>query len=227
MARGLAGELTIALPKGRILEGTLALFHRLGFDCQTLAAESRRLVVPFPEKGVRFLLLRGADIPTYVEYGAADMGVVGKDVLLEQQKDIYEPLDLKFGFCRLVVARPQEPRRSPDVCTWSNIKVATKFPRLTAEHFTKKGIQVEIIALGGAVELAPLVGLSDLVVDLVQTGRTLRENGLVEVEEILQSTARLVVNRASQKTKYEPIMQLIQAIRSSLTPCEASDGAPR
>jgi ATP phosphoribosyltransferase len=206
----------MALPRGRTLEGALTLLQGIGFDCQVLANESRRLLIEFPERRVRFLLLRGADIPTYVEYGAADMGIVGKDILLEQQKDIYEPLDLKFGFCRLVVAQPAQRQRPMDALHWSNIKVATTFPRLTEAHFNRKGIQVEIIYLGGAVELAPLVGLSDLVVDLVQTGRTLRENGLIEVEEIVQSTARLVVNRASQKTKYEPIMQMIQQIRAGL-----------
>lgn len=217
MAAGLAGGLTIALPKGRTLEGALALLKKLGFDDQELADESRRLIVNFPERQVRFLLLRGTDIPTYVEYGAADMGIVGKDILLEQQKDIYEPLDLKFGFCRLVVAQPKDRQQTQNALHWSNLKVATKFPRLTEEHFNRKGVQVEIIYLGGAVELAPLVGLCDVVVDLVQTGRTLRENGLIEVEEILQSTARLVVNRASQKTKYEPVMQLIQQMRSYLS----------
>lgn len=216
MTAGLAGGITIALPKGRTLEGALALLKRIGFDCQALD-EGRKLILDFPERQVRFLLLRGSDVPTYVEYGAADMGIVGKDILLEQQKDIYEPLDLKFGFCRLVVAQPRECQHTANALHWSNLKVATKFPRLTEEHFNRKGVQVEIIYLGGAVELAPLVGLSDLVVDLVQTGRTLQENGLIEVEEILQSTARLVVNRASQKTRYEPITQFIQQIRAYLS----------
>lgn len=216
MAGGFTGGLTIALPKGRVLDDSLALLKKIGFDCQPLE-EGRKLILDFPERRVRFLLLRGADVPTYVEYGAADMGIVGKDILLEQQKDIYEPLDLKFGFCRLVVAQPQERPRTPNALHWSNLKVATTFPRLTEEHFNRKGIQVELIYLGGAVELAPLVGLSDVIVDLVQTGRTLQENGLVEVEEIVQSTARLVVNRASQKTKYELVMQLIQQMRAYLT----------
>jgi len=216
MAAGLAGGVTIALPKGRTLEGALTLLKKIGFDCQALD-EGRKLILDCPERQVRFLLLRGSDVPTYVEYGAADMGIVGKDILLEQEKDIYEPLDLKFGFCRLVVAQPRERQHTDNALHWSNLKVATKFPRLTEEHFNRKGVQVEIIYLGGAVELAPLVGLSDVVVDLVQTGRTLQENGLIEVEEILRSTARLVVNRASQKTKYEPIMQLIQQIRAYLS----------
>lgn len=212
----MAGGLTIALPKGRVLEGALALLKKVGLDCQGLD-EGRKLILELPERQVRFLLLRNSDVPTYVEYGAADIGIVGKDVLLEQQKDIYEPLDLQFGLCRLVVAQPQHRRRAENALHWSNLKVATKFPRLTEEHFNRKGVQVEIIYLGGSVELAPLVGLSDLVVDLVQTGRTLRDNGLVEVEEILRSTARLVVNRASQKTKYEPIMQLIQQMKAYLS----------
>jgi ATP phosphoribosyltransferase len=216
MALGLARGVTFALPKGRILDDTLALLLQIGFDCRPLVQESRQLTLDFPEHHVRFLLLRGADIPTYVEYGAADIGIVGKDILLEQQKDIYEPLDLKLGFCRLVVAQPVNRRQPLGADNWSNIKVATTFPRLTAAHFTRKGVQAEIIYLGGAVELAPLVGLCDVIVDLVQTGRTLRDNGLVEVEEIVQSTARLVVNRASQKTKYEPIMQMIQHIRTAL-----------
>lgn len=216
MAGGRAGELTIALPKGRTLEGALALLKKMGFDCQALD-EGRKLILEFPERQVRFLLLRGSDVPTYVEYGAADVGIVGKDILLEQQKDIYEPLDLKFGFCRLVVAQPKERQRPANAMHWSNIKVATTFPRLTEEYFNRKGVQIELIYLGGAVELAPLVGLSDLVVDLVQTGRTLQENGLIEIEEILQSTARLVVNRASQKTRYEPIMQFIQQMRAYLS----------
>jgi ATP phosphoribosyltransferase len=217
MAGGLGDAITIALPKGRTLSGALALIKKIGFDCEALARDSRKLVLHFPERHVRFLLLRGADIPTYVEYGAADMGIVGKDVLLEQLKDIYEPLDLQFGACRLVVARPEVYRRPVDGVNWSHIKVATKYPRLAEEHFTKKGVQVELIYLGGSVELAPLVGLSDYVVDLVQTGRTLQENGLVEVEEIMRSTARLVVNRASQKTKYEPIKQLIYQMKAYLS----------
>lgn len=216
MARGWSGGITIALPKGRILEGTLTLFKQVGFDCQGFD-EGRKLILDFPERQVRFLLLRGADIPTYVEHGAADMGIVGKDALEEQQKDIYEPLDLKFGFCRLVVAQPKERQRPASALQWSTLKVATTYPRLTQSYFHRKGMQVELIYLGGAVELAPLVGLSDVIVDLVQTGNTLRDNGLIEVEEIMQSTARLVVNRASQKTKYEPIMQLIQQIRAYLS----------
>ena len=216
MAHGQVEDITIALPKGRTLPGALALFKKIGLDCEVLMEKSRKLILQVPEHNIRFLLLRGADIPTYVEYGAADMGIVGKDVLLEQLKDIYEPLDLQFGACRLVVARPQEHQHPMDTVDWSHLKVATTYPRLAEEHFTKKGLQVELIYLGGAVELAPLVGLCDYIVDLVESGQTLKDNGLVEVEEIMCSSARLVVNRASQKTKYEPIMQLIHDMRAYL-----------
>jgi len=218
MGSSLTGSdgITIALPKGRILSDALALLKKVGLDGESLTHDSRKLILDLPERRTRFLLLRNSDIPTYVEYGAADMGIVGKDVLQEQLKDVYEPLDLQFGACRLVVARPQDYSRPTDAVNWSHIKVATKYPRLTEAHFSKKGIQVELIYLGGSVELAPLIGLSDYIVDLVQTGRTLLENGLVEVEEIMHSTARLVVNRASQKTKYEPIMHLVHQMRTYL-----------
>jgi ATP phosphoribosyltransferase len=219
MARGwvVADGMTMALPKGRILVDALALLKKVGFDGEALEHDSRKLILDIPERRTRFLLLRNSDIPTYVEYGAADMGIVGKDVLQEQLKDVYEPLDLQFGACRLVVARPQHDSRPADAVNWSHIKVATKYMRLAEEHFSKKGVQVELIYLGGSVELAPLIGLSDYIVDVVQTGRTLKENGLVEVEEIMHSTARLVVNRASQKTKYEPIMHLVRQMRTYLS----------
>lgn len=217
MAGGRAEDITIALPKGRTLSGALMLLKKIGLDCEALVQESRKLILQLPEWHIRFLLLRGSDIPTYVEYGAADMGIVGKDVLLEQLNDIYEPLDLQFAACRLVVARPQAHGRPIDAMNWSHVKVATSYPRLAQDHFTRKGLQIELIYLGGSVELAPLLGLSDYVVDLVETGRTLKDNGLVEVEEIMRSTARLVVNRASQKTKYEPIMQLINRMRAYLS----------
>ena len=145
------------------------------------------------------------------------MGIVGKDVLIEQRKDIYEPLDLKFGACRLVVVRLEAQRRSMDAMHWSHVKVATKSPPLMESHFVRKGMQTETIYLGGAIELVPLVGLSNLIVALVQTGRALCENGSVEVEEIVRSRARLVANRASLKTKCEPMQHLIKQIRSYLT----------
>ena len=156
------------------------------------------------------MAVRATDVPTYVEYGCADMGVVGKDTLLEQGKDLYEPLDLHFGYCRLAVAEPKELRQTDDPANWSNIRVATKYPNITERYFAGKGIQVEIIKLYGSIELAPLVGLSERIVDLVSTGATLRENGMVEVETIAEITSRLIVNRASLKTKHARIARIIE-----------------
>jgi ATP phosphoribosyltransferase len=151
-----------------------------------------------------------------VEYGAADLGIVGKDILLEQQPDVYEPVDLGFGFCRLVVAEPRELWERDDPARWSWVRVATKYPRLTEEYFSERGIQVEMVKLDGSIELAPLVGLAERIVDLVQSGETLRANGLVEVAEILTSTARLIVNRASLKTQHARVNQLITSMREKV-----------
>jgi ATP phosphoribosyltransferase len=150
-------------------------------------------------------VLRPADIPTYVEYGATDLGVVGKDILLEQERDVYEPLDLKFGACRLVVAQPKDPEHRGKPVAFSALRVATKYPRLAERYFTEHGVEVEIIRLSGSIELAPLAGLCERIVDLVDTGRTLRENGLEEVAQIAPATARLIVNRAALKTKYQQV----------------------
>ena len=138
--------------------------------------------------------------------------MVGKDTLLEQGKDLYEPLDLKFGYCRMVVAEPKELQREDDPANWSNIRVATKYPNITERYFASKGVQVELIKLYGSIELAPLVGLSERIVDLVSTGATLRENGMVEVETITEVTTRLIVNRASLKTKHQRITQIIEGL---------------
>ncbi len=203
--------LTLALPKGRLLDPALALLAGMGI--RGIEPDSRRLLVADEEAGLRFILLKPADIPTYVEYGAADLGVVGKDILLEQQPDVYEPVDLGFGFCRLVVAEARELWERDDPAKWSWVRVATKYPRLTEAYFSERGIQVEMVRLDGSIELAPLVGLAERIVDLVQSGETLRANGLVEVAEILTSTARLIVNRASLKTAHSQVNQLITAMR--------------
>jgi len=150
-----------------------------------------------------------------VEHGAADLGIVGKDILLEQQPDVYEPVDLGFGFCRLVVAETRELWQRDDPAKWSWVRVATKYPRLTEAYFSERGIQVEMVRLDGSIELAPLVGLAERIVDLVQSGETLRANGLVEVAEILTSTARLIVNRASLKTAHAHVSRLITAMREA------------
>jgi ATP phosphoribosyltransferase len=201
--------ITFALPKGRIMQDSMKLFEQIGITCPEMAGDSRKLVFENKDQGYRFMAVRATDVPTYVEYGCADIGVVGKDTLLEQEKDLYEPLDLKFGYCRLVVAEPKELKEQDDPGNWSNIRVATKYPNVTEKYFASRGIQVELIKLYGSIELAPLVGLSERIVDLVSTGATMRENGMVEVETIAEITTRLIVNRASLKTKHKKITQII------------------
>ena len=204
--------LTIALPKGRLFRESVALLEQIHCSAEGLG-EGRRLVFEDAEQQTRFLILRPVDIPTYVEYGAADVGIVGKDVIDEGDRDVYEPLDLKFGRCRLVVAQPGGVPQERSLTDWSYIRVASKFPRITERYYNSKGVPVEIIRLSGSIELAPLVGLCERIVDLVETGQTLAENGLVEVGEIMRVTARLIVNRASQKTKYEQVSDLIGRLK--------------
>jgi ATP phosphoribosyltransferase len=201
--------ITIAIPKGRILQDSVALFKKIGIDCEDLLSETRKLIFENLEQKMRYMIVRATDVPTYVEYGCADLGIVGKDTLMEQDKDLYEPLDLKFGYCRLVVAEPAELSRNDDPASWSNIRIATKYPNVTEKFFAGKGVQVEVIKLYGSIELAPLVGLSERIVDLVSTGETLRQNGLVEVETIAEITSRLIVNRASLKTRCKRISDII------------------
>jgi ATP phosphoribosyltransferase len=206
-----ADPIAIAVPKGRLFPDTLELFLGLGISEIKTLADSRRLIADDIGRGLRFLALKPVDIPIYVEHGAADLGVVGTDLLLEQARDVYEPLDLGFGACRLVVAEPAEGARQRHGFT--GLRIATKYPRLAERHYHQQGIQVEIVHLSGSVELAPALGLADRIVDLVDTGRTLAENGLIEVEEILRASARLIVNRASLKTRYTAIQALIEALR--------------
>ncbi len=201
--------ITFALPKGRIMQDSMALFGKIGITCPEMEGDNRKLVFENRDAGYRFMAVRATDVPTYVEYGCADIGVVGKDTLLEQGKDLYEPLDLKFGYCRLVVAEPKELLQDDDPANWSNIRVATKYPNITERYFASRGVQVELIKLYGSIELAPLVGLSERIVDLVSTGATLRDNGMVEVETIAEITTRLIVNRASLKTKHRRIARII------------------
>jgi ATP phosphoribosyltransferase len=203
--------LTLALPKGRLLDPALQLLSAMGI--RSLEADTRKLLLVDTERDLRFILLKPADIPTYVQYGAADLGIVGKDILAEQQPDVYEPVDLGFGSCRLVVAELRELWERDDPAKWSWVRVATKYPTLTERYFSERGIQVEMIRLDGSIELAPLVGLAERIVDLVQSGDTLRANGLVEVAEIMTSTARLIVNRASLKTAHARVNALIGSLR--------------
>lgn len=201
--------ITIAIPKGRILQDSVTLFGKIGIDCQELLSDTRKLIFENPQQRMRYMIVRATDVPTYVEYGCADLGIVGKDTLMEQGKDLYEPLDLKFGYCRLVVAEPADLSRNDDPESWSDIRIATKYPNVTEKFFAGKGVQVEIIKLYGSIELAPLVGLSERIVDLVSTGETLKQNGLVEVETIAEITSRLIVNRASLKTRHKRISEII------------------
>ena len=207
--------LTLALPKGRLFAPALDLLRRVGWSGLP-ADESRRLIFTDPARGLRVLILKPVDVPTYVEYGAADLGIVGKDILLEQEPDVYEPLDLRFGSCRLVVAEPKALWEKDDPAKWSWVRVATKYPNLTRRYFAERGIQVEVVRLDGSIELAPAAGLAERIVDLVQSGETLRANGLVEVAEIMVSTARLIVNRAAQKTAYQAVSRLTDELRTGL-----------
>ncbi|HIC93390.1 MAG TPA: ATP phosphoribosyltransferase [Anaerolineae bacterium] len=203
--------LSVALPKGRLLRPCLELFHELGCRSLNEMLFSRRLLWEEAKQGLRFMVIKPVDVPIYVEYGSADLGIVGRDILREEQRDVYEPVGLGFGRCRLVVAGPPEIK-GENLHLRHSLRVATKYPRLTREHFLKRGISVEVIALSGSVELAPQVGLADLIVDVVQTGRTLRDNNLVEIEEIMASEACLIVNRASQKLKLREIAELMERI---------------
>lgn len=207
--------ITIAVPKGRLLGESLDLFSKVNLRVSGGVDTSRKLLFPSDDSSARFLVVRDKDIPTYVEYGAADMGIVGKDVLLEEGKDLLEPLDLGFGFCRIVVAEPSFPARTGGVTEWGHPRVATKYPKIAGGFFASRGEHVEIIPLYGAVELAPLTALADRIVDLVSTGETLRQNNLEEVEEIVHVTARLVVNRASLRTRSEQLVGLIEEIRKA------------
>lgn len=205
--------LTFALPKGRLFAPSLEILKEAGLGRDGLDDGDRRLVFPDPERGIEYLVARASDVPTYVEYGAADLGIVGKDILMEDRKDLYELLDLKFGFCRFVVAVPRERAGKGYAAGGRSLRVATKFPRVAEAFFRGKGLSAEIIKLQGAVELAPRVGLAEVIVDLVSTGRTLRENGLVEVEEIARASARLVANRVSFRMKSDCLAPVVEKIR--------------
>ncbi|MBX3277124.1 MAG: ATP phosphoribosyltransferase [Acidobacteria bacterium] len=200
--------LTIAISKGRMQDATLALFARAGIEAKEEALRSRRLLIETADGRCSFIFVKPGDVPTYVEYGVADAGVCGRDVLLESRAEVHEPLDLKLGYCRLAVAGRREVL-GEDYNLLATVRVATKFPRITSEYFHERGIPIEVITLSGSVEIAPLLGLSDRVVDLVETGRTLRENGLEVIDVIMESTARLIVNRASFHLKREEISRLI------------------
>ena len=207
--------LTIALAKGRLAEQAVELLEQSGYDCSAAREKSRRLILDDPAAGLRFIMAKPADVPTYVEYGAADIGVVGKDTLLEEGRQLYEVLDLGFGACRMCVCGPAALAGRLD--SIPNKRVGTKYPRVARDFFEiKKHESVEIIRLNGSVELAPLIGLAEVIVDIVESGRTLRENGLEILEPIADISARMVVNRVSMKMKADRINPLIQAVRAQL-----------
>ncbi len=214
--------LTLALAKGRMQDEALRLLARAGVRVSDEALRSRRLAVEDEAGRVRFVFVKPADVPVYVEHGIADCGVVGRDVLLESGADLLQPLDLRISRCRIAVAAPRRPGDAPQTEA-GMLHVATKYPRIAAAHFGARGVPVEIIELSGSVELAPVLGLSDCIVDLVETGRTLEENGLAVVETIAESTGRLVVNRASYHLKAEEVGALLGALRAAVA--EAEGGA--
>ena len=204
--------LTIALPKGKLFSLSADLLAKAGYTAEGLSDKSRKLVISNEEKKIRFIVSKTADVPTYVEYGAADIGIIGKDVLLEQDKDVVELLDLGFGRCRLMMAVPEAKRRAK-LTDYAHLRVATKYPNCAKDYFNKLGIQTEIVKLNGSIELGPIVGLSEMIVDIVETGRTLKENKLAEVDSIFIATARLIANRASFKLKFARLHKLVEDLR--------------
>ncbi len=208
----MSDRLTIALPKGRVLRAVAPLLRLAGVEADALLADDRSLIREAPAMQLRFLLLKPDDVPTYVEYGAADLGVCGRDVLMERACDVYQPIDLGIGRCRMVVAgvtgRPA-PTGVP--------RVATKYPRIATEYFARQGVQAEVVFVQGSVELAPLVGLADLIVDLVETGETLVQNGLEERVEIARISSVLIANRAAYKQRQDRVRPLVDALRRAVT----------
>lgn len=207
--------LTIALPKGKLFYLAKDLFAKVGFVADNLEEKSRKLVITNEELKLKFIIAKTADVPTYVEHGAADIGVIGKDMLMEAQKDVYELLDLGFGRCHLMMAVPKDKKRAK-LTDYTHTRVATKFPNVAKQFFTSKGMQMEYIKMNGSIELGPIVGLSESIVDIVETGTTLRENNLEEIAFIAEASARLIANRASFKLKFDRISKLVKALEMEL-----------
>ena len=209
--------LTFALGKGRLANKTLEMFEKIGITCEEMKdKETRKLIFVNEDLKLRFFLAKGPDVPTYVEYGAADIGIVGRDTILQEARNIYEVLDLGFGKCRMCVCGPESAR---DLLQHhEQIRVATKYPKIAKDYFyNKKHQTVEIIKLNGSIELAPIVGLADVIVDIVETGSTLRENGLAVLEEVCPLSARMVVNPVSMKMEQERISKLITDLRQVMS----------
>ena len=201
----MSGTITLALTKGRILKETLPLLSRAGIEPLEDISSSRKLVFDTSREGLRLVVIRGTDVPTYVRHGAADVGVVGKDILLEHGAEgLYEPLDLGLARCRLMTAGPVGWEAGA-----ARVRVATKFTNIARRYFAERGVHAEVIKLYGAMELAPMMDLADLIVDIVDTGNTLRANGMEPLEEIAEVSSRLVVNKAAMRSRFEPIQRLI------------------
>ncbi|WP_274366149.1 ATP phosphoribosyltransferase [Paenibacillus thermotolerans] len=203
--------LRIAMPKGRIYRKAAKLFQEAGLALPDDLDDSRKLIIPIPELDMEFIMAKPVDVPTYVEYGVTDLGIVGKDVLVEDNRDVYELLDLGIARCRMsVIGLPDwKPTLHP--------RVATKYPNVASKYFRERGQQVEVIKLNGSIELAPLIGLADRIVDMVETGTTLRENGLVEMETMFQITSRLIANRVSYRMKNDAIQSLCDRLQSVIS----------
>ena len=200
----MADMINVALPKGRLGDRVYDMFEAAGFECPSIREKNRKLIFENPEKGVRYFWVKPSDVAIYVERGAADIGVVGKDILMEAGSDIYELLDLNTGCCRMAVAAPKGYVNDPD----SDLRVATKFTNVAREYYASMDRDIDIIHLNGSIELAPILGLSDVIVDLVETGTTLRENNLEVIEEIAQISARLISNKSSFKFKNKQIEEI-------------------
>jgi ATP phosphoribosyltransferase len=211
-------SLVLALPKGRILGEVMPLVRRAGIEVEAEFAneDSRQLRFTTNHRGLDVIRVRNFDVATFVAFGAAHLGVAGNDVLMEfDYPEIYAPLDLRIGRCRLVVAAPEEDAAREDPARWSHVRVATKYPEITQRHFAARGVQAECIKLNGAMELAPSLGLSRYIVDLVQTGSTLKANGLVEIERVVDVTSRLIVNRAALKTRPDEVGTWLDRFRET------------
>jgi ATP phosphoribosyltransferase len=212
-------QLTLALSKGRIFEETLPLLRAAGIEVAGDPESSRKLILDTNDPGVRVIIVRASDVPTYVQYGAADLGVAGKDILLEHGGEgLYQPIDLNIARCRMSVAVSAGFNYEHAVRQGARIRVATKYTQTAREHFAAKGVHVDLIKLYGSMELAPLVGLSDAIVDIISTGSTLRANNLIEVEEIMSISSRLVVNQAAMKIKRERLAPILAAFEQASTP---------
>lgn len=204
--------LNVALPKGRLAGKVYKMLESIGYECPEILEDSRKLIFENKAARVKYFLVKPSDVAIYVEYGAADIGVVGKDVLDEEKYDVYELLDTGFGVCRMAVAAKKNFREDCD----RPLRVATKYPKIAKDYYDSKNREIEIIRLHGSIELAPVLGLSDVIVDIVETGTTLRENGLAVFEEIMPISARLIANKSSYKFKNEEIVRIAEAIKERL-----------